>query len=295
MKEDKRQEIIESAIRLSAENGFFNTSVQGIVDDCGISKGAFYHYFSSKEALHVAIFQYYFEQMDDSLKAIDQANLPPREKMKQQLCVPFEQLNKQRAFFIVYLREQNFSINRELRDVMEQARKDILTWYYRRLRETYGEKIIPYIADIILLTEGMRNAYLATMLFHNLDLNANRVAEFLLNRMDDIVQAFENNEEPIIHTSNLDHLLSEHTFSSINPKSQVDALLKDMATRLKDMPLSEEQKHGLVHVIDFLQSELKKPEPDKYAFQGMLANLKEIKAFDAYREKIAKLLKLQLL
>lgn len=49
MKARKQEEIIESAIKLFAENGFTNTSIQEIVNDCGISKGAFYNYFPSKE------------------------------------------------------------------------------------------------------------------------------------------------------------------------------------------------------------------------------------------------------
>ncbi|GGB39433.1 TetR family transcriptional regulator [Lentibacillus populi] len=295
MKKDKRQEIIESSIRLSAENGFFNTSVQDIVDVCGISKGAFYHYFSSKEALHVAIFQYYFDQMNEAILAIDQAGLEPREKMKQQLRVPFEQLKKQRAFFIVYLREQNFSINKELRNVIEQSRKDTIAWYYRNLMETYGEKIKPYIADIIMLTEGMQNSYLGAMLFHDLNLDTDRVAGFLLNRIDDIVQAFENGEKSIIHPSSFQHLLPEQTFSPVDAKSQVAALLTDMEEKLAAMPLSKVQKNGLHHVVHFLQNELEKPELDRYAFQGMLANLKEVGEFDRYRGKIAGLLGLQLL
>ncbi|MTW85843.1 TetR family transcriptional regulator [Virgibacillus dakarensis] len=295
MKKDKRQEIIESSIRLSAENGFFNTSVQDIVDVCGISKGAFYHYFSSKEALHVAIFQYYFDQMNEAILAIDQAGLEPREKMKQQLRVPFEQLKKQRAFFIVYLREQNFSINKELRDVIEQSRKDTIAWYYRNLMETYGDKVKPYIADIIMLTEGMQNSYLGAMLFHDLNLDTDRVAGFLLNRIDDIVQAFENGEKSIIHPSSFQHLLPEQTFSPVDAKSQVASLLTDMEEKLEAMPLSKVQKNGLHHVVHFLQNELEKPELDRYAFQGMLANLKEVGEFDRYRGKIAGLLGLQLL
>ena len=68
-----------------------------------------------------------------------------------------------------------------------------------------------------------------------------------------------------------------------------------MQEQLEDMNLSVEQKNGLASVIDFLAGELKKPNLEKYVFQGMLANLKEIKEFDIYRKKIATLLDVQLL
>ncbi|MDY0394481.1 TetR/AcrR family transcriptional regulator [Virgibacillus halophilus] len=178
MKEEKKEEIIESAIKLSAKHGFYNTSVQGIADDCGISKGAFYHYFDSKEKLHIAIFQYYFEQMHEMLGKIDNSGLSPREIMRQQLRVPFDQLSKQREFFIIYLREQNFSINKELQGVMHQSQLDMVKWYKQNLERIYGNAIQPFISDIILLIEGMRNSYMATILFHDLRLDADRIAHF---------------------------------------------------------------------------------------------------------------------
>ena len=93
-----------------------------------MSKGAFYNYFASKEELHIAIFQYYFEQMSTRIKEIDNTeHLNPREKMKEQLSVPFEQLNKQKEFFTVYMREQSFSINKELREFMEKTKYETLT------------------------------------------------------------------------------------------------------------------------------------------------------------------------
>ena len=49
-----------------------------------MSKGAFYHHFSSKEELHIAIFQYYFEQMSTLLREIDnKEHLNPCEKIKE--------------------------------------------------------------------------------------------------------------------------------------------------------------------------------------------------------------------
>ncbi|MFS8629945.1 MAG: TetR/AcrR family transcriptional regulator, partial [Bacillales bacterium] len=47
----KRELIMERALELFAENGFEATSVQQITERCGISKGAFYLYFKSKDEL----------------------------------------------------------------------------------------------------------------------------------------------------------------------------------------------------------------------------------------------------
>ncbi|MDS8854874.1 TetR/AcrR family transcriptional regulator, partial [Streptococcus pneumoniae] len=47
----KKQQILESALQLFAENGIEATSVQHITQEAGISKGAFYLSFPSKESL----------------------------------------------------------------------------------------------------------------------------------------------------------------------------------------------------------------------------------------------------
>ena len=296
MKAKKRKEIIESAINLFSEKGFYNTSVQSIVNDCGMSKGAFYHHFSSKEELHIAIFQYYFEQMSTLLKEIDnKEHLNPREKMKEQLGVPFEQLNKQKEFFMMYLREQSFSINQELRAFMEKAQYETLTWYEESLKGIFGESITAYAGDIILLIEGMRQSYLAAMLFQDVQIDADLLPDFLMNRIDDIVDAFEKGEEPIIKRGNLLRSFPQCEFGITHRFEKASSLLADMREQLDTMNVNEEQKDGLASVIHFLTGELEKPNLEKYVFQGMLANLKEIKEFDMYREQIAGLLDIQLL
>ncbi|MDY0404308.1 TetR/AcrR family transcriptional regulator [Virgibacillus sp. 179-BFC.A HS] len=295
MNGNKRQEIIETAIKLSAENGFGNTSVQDIVNHCGISKGAFYNYFSSKEELHIAIFQYHFKKMHNILVNKDNSNLPPREILRKQLWVSCEHFRKYREFFIIYFREQTFSINKELHEVMEKAQYEMFAFYEKNLRKIYGETIHRCIGDVIVMMEGIRNSYLAMMLIYNLDLDSNSIVDFLMHRLDDIVHGFENGEEPVINVDNLQLLVSKSPFSAINKVKQAKALLTDMAEQLNMIAINAEDKRGLQEVIQFLQDELEKPELNKYAFQGMLANLKTIKGFDIYRKKIAKLLDIQLL
>lgn len=45
----KRQRVIDQALRMFAERGYENVSVDEILQEAGIAKGTFYHYFESKE------------------------------------------------------------------------------------------------------------------------------------------------------------------------------------------------------------------------------------------------------
>ena len=49
--DERKEELLQTALDLFAERGYENTPVQAITDAIGIAKGTFYHYFDSKEAL----------------------------------------------------------------------------------------------------------------------------------------------------------------------------------------------------------------------------------------------------
>ena len=51
----RRSELLDQALGLFLSRGYDNTSLNDVIAEAGISKGAFYHYFPSKEALLVAI------------------------------------------------------------------------------------------------------------------------------------------------------------------------------------------------------------------------------------------------
>jgi len=49
--QERKGQIIQIALRLFAVNGYENTTVNSIIEEAGISKGGFYHHYSSKEGL----------------------------------------------------------------------------------------------------------------------------------------------------------------------------------------------------------------------------------------------------
>jgi AcrR family transcriptional regulator len=51
----RRSEFLDVALRLFLERGYDQTSLNEIISQAGVSKGAFYHYFPSKEALLEAL------------------------------------------------------------------------------------------------------------------------------------------------------------------------------------------------------------------------------------------------
>jgi AcrR family transcriptional regulator len=79
----KRNQILEATQRLIYTKGYEQMSIQDILDELHISKGAFYHYFGSKQALLEALIEYMMQEAEKVVTPIVQdPNLPALEKFQ---------------------------------------------------------------------------------------------------------------------------------------------------------------------------------------------------------------------
>jgi len=67
--EETRTKITESAIKLFSSRGYAAASVDNICTEAGISKGAFYHHFESKQALFLALLDGWLKTIDNAIEA----------------------------------------------------------------------------------------------------------------------------------------------------------------------------------------------------------------------------------
>lgn len=56
-----REKLLDAAVKLVRTNGFAGTSVDQLCAEAGVTKGAFFHHFASKEALGAAVADYWTE------------------------------------------------------------------------------------------------------------------------------------------------------------------------------------------------------------------------------------------
>lgn len=74
--EETRANILDAAVRRFALSGFNAASVDEICSDAGVSKGAFYHHFSSKQALFMALLEGWLKTIDKSLEGVREGSVP---------------------------------------------------------------------------------------------------------------------------------------------------------------------------------------------------------------------------
>jgi AcrR family transcriptional regulator len=77
-----KQYILETAMRLFSEKGLENVNIEDIVKEVGVTRGAFYHYFKSREELIGSVMYTSFECDNPYLLADKQEGLNALEKLR---------------------------------------------------------------------------------------------------------------------------------------------------------------------------------------------------------------------
>ena len=74
--EETRTQLMNSAIKLFSTQGFKSASVDDICKEAGVSKGAFYHHFESKQALFLALLDGWLHNIDSAIEAAREKSAP---------------------------------------------------------------------------------------------------------------------------------------------------------------------------------------------------------------------------
>ncbi len=80
-KEQKKETIIQTALKLFSQHGFYNTTIPDIAQQVGMSVGNFYNYFKSKDILAKELILYISEYLGKNIEAINQEKVSTKEKI----------------------------------------------------------------------------------------------------------------------------------------------------------------------------------------------------------------------
>ncbi len=283
----KEKVIIETAIKLFAKKGYSSTSVQEIAKECQMSKGAFYIYFKSKEALLLSVLHYYYERIFTRIQKIKTEHDHPRDVYRMQLVVFFENILEHKEFITMQFNERSMPINEEIEAFAKKMRRTTLRLHIENIQNIYGKDIEPYSAELCFMINGMSDVYLELMilLHHSFDLQS--LADHMLNRLDDLAKGMiKRNDQPLIPFEKADEWFGPfYTFDPLK-----DALLNEMRVK------ANKQYNGappadLAESLDILEKELRKEKRKNAIIKGMIANLKEYPAIRKETDKLAELLK----
>ncbi len=279
---DKDKLIIKAAITLFAQKGFASTSIQEIATESGISKGAFYLHFKSKEALLLAILNHYFEQLQRNVSAIENKNLSPREKFIMQLTVLYENLIEHKEFIIMQSREQAIPLNESVKELIYKMHIETHQFYRQGLLEIYGANMEPFLWDLALMLDGLFHAYMRLLLFDNTVFNINELTHYMMRRIDTIVEGLRD-DQPILSEGKMDDLLNKSKAFFFKDSNKIKQMLMEMKKMINTM----DNKEDLEVSLEVLEAELNRETPRVAVIQGMLSNFKDITEFDSFRKEIS--------
>lgn len=78
-----KQRLLEAGIGMLLERGFHNLGIQALLDETGIPKGSFYHYFETKEEYGLQCIDLYMENVHQALdQCLGNAARPPLQRVR---------------------------------------------------------------------------------------------------------------------------------------------------------------------------------------------------------------------
>ena len=99
---DKREAILRAAIRVFANNGYFNSKVADIAREAGVADGTVYLYFKSKEEILHSVFDRTMgEAIAEGRKQLEGIT-DPREKLRRIALLHLERLGADRDLAVVF-------------------------------------------------------------------------------------------------------------------------------------------------------------------------------------------------
>jgi TetR/AcrR family fatty acid metabolism transcriptional regulator len=125
----KYQRILDAAITVFAEQGFFQSTIAQIAKEAGVADGTIYLYFKNKDDILVQFYQYKTRQIFERFREAVSKPATAEEKLRCLIRVHLQEFQKDRNMAIVYQAEthQNRTLGTELIKEMSKMYRDLIS------------------------------------------------------------------------------------------------------------------------------------------------------------------------
>lgn len=256
----KKQLIMEKALELFANQGFEATSVQQITDQCGISKGAFYLSFKSKDELILALIDYFTTQFTSNIDYLVTNTKHDEELLYKFYYTVFESFSKHSNFAKVLIKEQMRSFNEEFIIKMRSYDQMMENTILSMVERLYNAKINQTKYDLVFCIKGFMKIYSELFIFYNTALDLDLLAKSLTEKTNLLA-----NHITIPFVSN--ELVQQFKLQSCKEVTK-DQILGVIEQTLDDSDESIEKESLLL-----LRQELLEPTLSRPLVKGLLENI----------------------
>lgn len=257
----KKQLIMDKALELFAEKGFESTSIQQITEHCGISKGAFYLSFKSKDELILALIDSFMRQFTSDIDYLVKSTENDEELLYKFYYTIFNSFHKHADFAKIFIKEQMRSFNEELilkGRIYDQAMDKVILTMVERL---YGDDIKQTKHDVIYCVKGFMKTYSELFLFYDLPLDLDLLARSLVEKTNLLARHIT---VPFISTELVQ--IRQQPTKEETTKDQVLEILEQTIQEIEDSI----EKESLI----LLKQQLIEPTLSPALVNGLLENIR---------------------
>ena len=192
LKHRRKNDIINAAIKIFAQKGFYNAKVADVAREAGIADGTIYLYFKNKDDLLISLFE---TKMEEILQRFSQTLFPgktAREKLKQFIRLHFQLIEEDQNLAEVFQVE------------LRQSSKF--------LKDYHNQKFIDYL-NIIgqIIKEGQISGEFRK------DIQINTIKLAIFGALDELARQWILCFEPKFHLSEAAAFLAEIFIRGLSP------------------------------------------------------------------------------
>ncbi|MFD1781347.1 TetR/AcrR family transcriptional regulator [Fredinandcohnia salidurans] len=256
----KKQLIMEKALELFAKQGFEATSVQQITDQCGISKGAFYLSFKSKDELIIALIDQFMEQIFSDIDHLVRNKKDTENLLFEYYYVSFQSFKEHSHFANILMKEYTQSLNEKLILKMHYYDKLGNTVILMMIDRIYGEKAEHIKYDLLYCIKGFMRMYSELFLYQLVPLDIDLLCQSLVEKTD-----------LLAHGMTLPFLKKELMESSTQGEVTKEQMISLIEEKVKEMEDSIEKESLLL-----LQEQVDERTYSPAIINGLLENIRNL-------------------
>ncbi|MFD1738937.1 TetR/AcrR family transcriptional regulator [Bacillus salitolerans] len=257
----KKQLIMEKALELFAKQGIESTSVQQITEHCGMSKGAFYLSFKSKDELIVALIDQFMIQITSDIDSVVRNTSKCDNLLYEFYYTTYHSFHKNADFVRMLIKEQMRSFSKNLLSKMhyyDQLMNQSIIFMIERI---YGEEVKLVQYDLMYCIKGLMKTYSELLLFNSVPLDLHLLAQSLAEKTD------------LLAKHSTIPFLSKELFQVFR-QPMTESVSKEKLIVLVE-PLLEELEESIEkESLRLLKEQLNEPTLSRAIVKGLLENIR---------------------
>ena len=293
---DKRLKIVTAAETLFDQKGFKSTSMQEIAIEAGISKGAVYLHFKSKDELLLAVCESHTNHISSKVKEILNDNsMAPLEKLATQIRFQFEEIQDYQNFYQSLFNDEAIKLNQEFIIYYQEYRVEWQQLQEAFLLSIYGESVRPWIVDLAVCLDGLVTSYLSLAMLEQIKLDIDPLVSWVVRSIDKIASNLESEKPSSVVSADMLSGREEINAKKAELKSKhIEKALTRLIEKSAGLKINLDARNTLEVTLAHLKTQLEAQKQDKVMLRALLAGLRTYRGLSKERQLLAHRLDIEL-